>query len=123
MRIALGVEYDGALFCGWQTQCERCGVQDHLETALAAVAQQEIKTVAAGRTDAGVHGWGQVVSGDLPEGTDLAGMQRRINKLCGPTIAVHGMTLPRPVRWEDDLLAVEIKMTVRDAVRRRCRQP
>ena len=40
--------------------------------------------VGAGRTDAGVHGWGQVVSLDLPVDTDLAGLQRRVNRMCGP---------------------------------------
>jgi tRNA pseudouridine38-40 synthase len=64
MRIALGIEYDGAPFCGWQTQPERCAVQDYLEAALTSVAQQEIKIVAAGRTDTGVHALSQVVHFD-----------------------------------------------------------
>ncbi len=43
----------------------------------------------AGRTDAGVHGWGQVISGELPAGTDLARLERSINAMCGPDIAVR----------------------------------
>jgi tRNA pseudouridine38-40 synthase len=64
MRIALGLEYDGAPFCGWQHQPSGCGVQDHLERALSAFADEPIATVAAGRTDAGVHARAQVVHFD-----------------------------------------------------------
>jgi tRNA pseudouridine38-40 synthase len=66
MRIALGLEYDGSAFCGWQTQPGGCGVQDHLERALGQFTQHEIETVAAGRTDAGVHACAQVVHLDSP---------------------------------------------------------
>jgi tRNA pseudouridine38-40 synthase len=66
MRIALGVEYDGAAFCGWQTQASGCGVQDRLETALAEIAGEPVETVCAGRTDAGVHAHEQVVHFDTP---------------------------------------------------------
>ena len=58
MRIALGVEYDGAAFCGWQTQPGGGSVQDALEAALAKVAGQPVAVVCAGRTDAGVHATG-----------------------------------------------------------------
>ena len=61
MRLALGLEYDGVQFCGWQTQPAGCGVQDHLQAALSHIAGEPIETVCAGRTDAGVHAYGQVV--------------------------------------------------------------
>ena len=61
MRIALGVEYDGAPYCGWQSQTEKCGVQDFLENAISKIAEQPIRTHAAGRTDTGVHALMQVV--------------------------------------------------------------
>ena len=64
MRIALGLEYDGAAFCGWQTQPGGCGVQDHLERALSALAAEPISVTAAGRTDTGVHAAAQVVHFD-----------------------------------------------------------
>ena len=64
MRIALGLEYDGSAFCGWQTQPSGCGVQDHLEKALEQLAQERIETTAAGRTDTGVHATAQVVHFD-----------------------------------------------------------
>lgn len=64
MRIALGLEYDGTAFCGWQTQPDGCGVQDHLEQALCALADAPVAVTAAGRTDTGVHAVAQVVHFD-----------------------------------------------------------
>ena len=64
MRIALGLEYHGGAFCGWQTQPSGCAVQDALERALAAIAGEKISTICAGRTDAGVHALAQVVHFD-----------------------------------------------------------
>lgn len=63
-RFALGVEYLGTAFCGWQTQSQGGSVQDALERALTMIANQEIHTMCAGRTDAGVHGVNQVVHFD-----------------------------------------------------------
>ncbi len=64
MRIALGIEYDGAGFSGWQTQPSGTGVQDVLEAALAEIAGHKVPTICAGRTDAGVHATAQVVHFD-----------------------------------------------------------
>lgn len=64
MRIALGLEYDGAAFCGWQSQPGGCGVQDHVEAALSRFADAPVSVIAAGRTDTGVHAVGQVVHFD-----------------------------------------------------------
>jgi tRNA pseudouridine38-40 synthase len=70
MRIALGLEYDGAAFCGWQTQPAGCGVQDHLQQALGRFAATPIEVTAAGRTDAGVHATAQVVHFDTEVARD-----------------------------------------------------
>jgi tRNA pseudouridine38-40 synthase len=64
MRIALGLEYDGSAFSGWQTQAHAQGVQPCVEAALSAVANHPIEVLAAGRTDAGVHAAMQVVHFD-----------------------------------------------------------
>ncbi len=64
MRFALGVEYDGSDFSGWESQPRRRTVQSTLETALACVADCPVATVCAGRTDAGVHAVAQVVHFD-----------------------------------------------------------
>jgi tRNA pseudouridine38-40 synthase len=63
MRIALGLEYDGSAFSGWQIQAgEETTVQGDLEQALSRIADQSIeKTQVAGRTDAGVHATEQVI--------------------------------------------------------------
>jgi tRNA pseudouridine38-40 synthase len=64
MRIALGLEYDGTAFCGWQTQPGGCGVQDHLQQALSRFTAASVEVTAAGRTDTGVHATAQVVHFD-----------------------------------------------------------
>jgi len=65
MRVALGIEYDGSAFHGWQAQQEGVRtVQTELEAALAKVADHPLRVVCAGRTDTGVHALGQVVHFD-----------------------------------------------------------
>lgn len=66
MRLALGVEYDGSQFAGWEGQPGRRTVQETVEAALSRVADRPVRVVCAGRTDAGVHAWGQVVHFDAP---------------------------------------------------------
>lgn len=60
-KIALGIEYNGSAYNGWQKQKHGLGVQAVLEKALSYVANEEIKVVCAGRTDAAVHATGQVI--------------------------------------------------------------
>ncbi|HET9471736.1 MAG TPA: tRNA pseudouridine(38-40) synthase TruA [Usitatibacter sp.] len=79
MRIALGLEYDGSAFCGWQTQPGGCGVQDHLQRALARFVDAPIEVTAAGRTDAGVHATAQVVHFDSPARRDAYSWVRGTN--------------------------------------------
>jgi len=79
MRIALGLEYDGAAFCGWQTQPGGCGVQDHLQAALAKLADEPIEVTAAGRTDTGVHAAAQVVHFDTNAARDSNAWVRGTN--------------------------------------------
>jgi len=64
MRIALGIEYDGRPFCGWQYQDHSPSVQAVVEKALSNVAAQPIRVICAGRTDTGVHAAEQVVHFD-----------------------------------------------------------
>lgn len=63
-RIALGIEYSGANYAGWQRQHSQPSVQEHLEKAISKVASHLISVVCAGRTDAGVHASAQVVHFD-----------------------------------------------------------
>lgn len=64
MRIALGIEYDGQPYCGWQYQDHSPSVQSVVERALSAVAVQPVRIICAGRTDTGVHAAEQVVHFD-----------------------------------------------------------
>ncbi len=63
-RIALGIEYDGSGFAGWQSQPHARNVQDQVEAALSRVAAEPVRVVCAGRTDTGVHATAQVVHFD-----------------------------------------------------------
>ena len=65
-RIALGVEYDGRDFHGWERQKHARSVQACVEQGLSKVANHPVFTVCAGRTDARVHALGQVVHFDTP---------------------------------------------------------
>lgn len=64
MRIAMGVEYDGRAYCGWQHQDHSPSVQEQVQKALSVVADETVRVHAAGRTDTGVHALGQVLHFD-----------------------------------------------------------
>jgi tRNA pseudouridine38-40 synthase len=66
MRYALGIEYDGAGFFGWQRQSQLSSVQLSIEQAISQVADHPVTVICAGRTDTGVHARGQVVHFDSP---------------------------------------------------------
>ena len=89
MRIALGLEYDGAPFAGWQTQPAGNTVQDALEKALAKVAGAPVRVVCAGRTDAGVHAAAQVVHFDSPVHRPENAWVRGVNAHLPDSIAVR----------------------------------
>ena len=61
MRYALGIEYDGKNYCGWQRQKNVIGVQQKLEQALSKIADEPVEVVCAGRTDTGVNATNQVI--------------------------------------------------------------
>ena len=73
MRIALGIEYDGTAYNGWQRQRTGVGVQERLEDALAKVADEVVEVTCAGRTDSGVHASGQVVHFDTQSERTMRG--------------------------------------------------
>lgn len=89
-RVALGVSYNGTAYDGWQSQLGGRTVQDHLERALSQfVAQAPIKTLCAGRTDAGVHGLMQVVHFDSPVQRPDSAWVRGTNRYLPPDIAIQ----------------------------------
>src|SRR5258708_28616903 len=65
MRTRLTIEYDGTPFVGWQRQDNGRSVQQAIEEAFARFAGESVASVAAGRTDAGVHAYGQVIHADI----------------------------------------------------------
>jgi tRNA pseudouridine38-40 synthase len=88
-RLKLIVAYDGGRFAGWQSQPNRNGVQDHLETAFANVVGERVSVHGAGRTDAGVHALGQCAHADLPVRRYSADRWRSaLNGLLPPTIRI-----------------------------------
>jgi tRNA pseudouridine38-40 synthase len=89
MRIALGLEYDGAPFHGWQSQPDGAGVQDALEKALAGIAGEQLRAIAAGRTDAGVHASIQVAHFDTEAARPETAWVRGVNALLPEAIAVR----------------------------------
>lgn len=88
MRIVLGLEYDGASFCGWQSQPSGCSIQDALEAALSEIAHSSIQVVTAGRTDAGVHATYQVIHFDTQIKRPLSAWVRGVNALLPSSMAV-----------------------------------
>jgi tRNA pseudouridine38-40 synthase len=88
MRTALGVEYDGAHYCGWQSQTGGCGVQDFLEKAIKNIAEHEIRLHAAGRTDTGVHAMMQVVHFDTETARPDSAWVRGVNAFLPDSIRV-----------------------------------
>lgn len=88
MRIALGIEYDGSGFLGWQTQPGGGSVQDALEGAIAGIAGHAVRVVAAGRTDRGVHALGQVLHFDTEASRPDSAWVRGVNAALPDGVAV-----------------------------------
>lgn len=94
MRVALGIEYRGSAYLGWERQKHGPTVQQALETALHRVADAEVRTVCAGRTDTGVHGYGQVVHLDAPARRPPEAWIRGTNSHLPGDIAVRWVRFP-----------------------------
>lgn len=88
-RIALGIEYDGSAFQGWQSQPHGNSVQDALERALSSVAGEPLRVACAGRTDAGVHALNQIAHFDCPVMRPEQAWIRGVNALLPPQVAVR----------------------------------
>jgi len=88
MRYKLTIEYDGTEYNGWQVQPNGRTVQAVLQDALTEMTGESAAVVAAGRTDAGVHACGQVVSFALQRAVPAETLQRALNALTPPDICV-----------------------------------
>jgi tRNA pseudouridine38-40 synthase len=87
-NIKLLIEYDGTDYVGWQVQSNGRSIQGELERALGEILQEPVATVAAGRTDAGVHARGQVASFRTSKLMSPELIHRGVNALLPPQIVV-----------------------------------
>ena len=98
MRIALGLQYDGASYAGWQIQANQLTLQGELERAIMAFIgeapgkKSPIQTVTAGRTDAGVHALGQVVHFNTSVKREMYSWVRGVNSYLPKSIVVNWAT-------------------------------
>ncbi|MCW8876652.1 MAG: tRNA pseudouridine(38-40) synthase TruA [Kangiellaceae bacterium] len=88
MNIALGIEYSGRNYCGWQKQSHSPSVQEALEKALSEIANHPVEVSCAGRTDTGVHATGQVVNFELKSERPLKAWLLGANTLLPDDISV-----------------------------------
>ncbi len=95
-NVSMVVAYDGTDFHGFAESTDVATVMGMLRATLEQILQVDLDLTAAGRTDAGVHGWGQVVTGRLPATVDLDRLQQSVNRMCAPDIAI------RSVDWAAD---------------------
>ena len=95
-RFRLDVAYDGTDFSGWAAQPGRRTVAGVLADALDRVLRTPVALTVAGRTDAGVHATGQVVSADLPAGLDTGWLVRRLARLLPADVRVRAVTAVPP---------------------------
>ncbi len=96
MRVRATVAYDGTDYHGLQRQTSACSVQGALEAALTQIAQSPVKIVAAGRTDAGVHAQGQVIAFDMMWRHGMPVLERAMNAVLPPDIAVRDLAQVEP---------------------------
>ncbi|HKT83922.1 MAG TPA: tRNA pseudouridine(38-40) synthase TruA, partial [Solirubrobacterales bacterium] len=90
--VRLDIEYDGSGFRGWAKQPWLRTVQGELESALTTVLREPVELTVAGRTDTGVHAWGQVASFDT--GADLpADLARRLNGVGPADVTVRSASI------------------------------
>ncbi|MES2202549.1 MAG: tRNA pseudouridine(38-40) synthase TruA [candidate division FCPU426 bacterium] len=83
------LEYDGTAFHGFQSQKNAVAVQNVLEEKLAVLLRHPVRVAGAGRTDAGVHARGQVISFDTETGKSAEEIQRGLNGLLPQTVRVR----------------------------------
>jgi tRNA pseudouridine38-40 synthase len=89
VRLALGIAYRGGRYHGWQHQSDGRTVQDQVERALSKFVGAAVTTVCAGRTDAGVHAFNQVVHIDSPVDRETASWLRGSNRYLPSDIALQ----------------------------------
>ncbi len=93
VRLAFIVAYEGSGFHGFAAQPAQATVAGALGTALERYLRHRVELTCAGRTDAGVHAWGQVVTFDARPDVDPAALQRAVNKALRPAVVVRDVAV------------------------------
>src|SRR4051812_44251168 len=96
VRVRMTVAYDGTGFSGFSENLHVKTVGGELKAALATVLRHPVNLIVAGRTDAGVHAWGNVVHFDADGEVDVERIQRSLNGMLGPAIAVRSVEVAPP---------------------------
>lgn len=117
-RYALKVEYDGAPFAGWQAQKGQPSVQQTIEEALSRLEPGPHRIAAAGRTDAGVHGLGQVAHCDLAQGWSAFRLSEALNHHLKPAPVAIVAAAQVAGDWHARFSATERRYLYRIAMRR-----
>ncbi|MEO1797902.1 MAG: tRNA pseudouridine(38-40) synthase TruA [Pseudomonadota bacterium] len=118
-RYALKVEYHGAPFAGWQRQADQPSVQGAVEAALARLEDGVPSIAAAGRTDAGVHAWGQVAQCDMAKEWDPFRLSEALNYHLKPApVAITACALAPDPDWHARFSALERSYVFRLVTRR-----
>jgi tRNA pseudouridine38-40 synthase len=94
--LKLVIAYDGTGFRGFAAQRDQRTVHGVLSEALAKVLRGPVVLSCAGRTDAGVHAWGQVVSVPVGDGTDAREVLRSVNSQLGPEVVARAADIVEP---------------------------
>lgn len=106
-NVRLTLAYDGTDFHGFAESDGVSTVLGELRRAVETVVRRPVDLVGAGRTDAGVHAWGQVVSGMIPVDTDLRRLTRSVNAMCAPALSIRG------AEWMDTEFSARFSATAR----------
>jgi tRNA pseudouridine38-40 synthase len=106
-NIRLLLAYDGTDFRGFAESEGVTTVLGKLTAAIERVVRCPVELTGSGRTDAGVHAWGQVVSGLLPADTDLGRLRHSVNRMCGPALSI------REIEWAEGTFSARFSATAR----------
>jgi tRNA pseudouridine38-40 synthase len=90
-RCALLIEYDGTNYAGWQRQINALAVQEVIERAVESIVGAAVGVIGSGRTDAGVHGFGQVAHADLPDSCSIPAhsLAKAFNSVLPPDVRIR----------------------------------
>ena len=95
-RLRIDLSYDGTNFSGWAIQPDRRTVQSVVEGALRTVAQVNIESIVAGRTDAGVHAIWQVIHVDVPQSLELNDLAYKLNRILDEDVRINQISIAPP---------------------------